>query len=72
MGAVVLDPARRTGHILDPRSGRPVTRWRTVSVTAPSAAEADALSTAFCILDRTAIGVALRQFPGARIALLET
>ena len=68
----VLDPAGRVGHILDPRTGRAVARWRTVSVTAPSAAQADALSTAFCILDRAAIDAALAQFPGARVALLDT
>lgn len=68
----VLDPTGRTGHIIDPRGGRPATRWRTVSVTAPSAAQADALSTAFCILDRAAIEAALEEFPGARLAVLDT
>jgi thiamine biosynthesis lipoprotein len=40
-----------TGHILDPRTGnstRPI--WRSVSVSAPSAALADALSTAACLM----------------------
>lgn len=40
----------RTGHILDPRTGRPAPAiWRGVSVSAPSAALADALSTAACL-----------------------
>ena len=36
----------RHSHIIDPRSGRPVTVARTVSATAPTCAEADALATA--------------------------
>lgn len=52
-------------HILDPRGGRP--RWSTVSVSAPDAATADGLSTAFCVMDHAAIDRALAGFPGARI-----
>ena len=70
--ATVLDPGGTVGHILDPRTGRPGGRWRTVSVSAPTAALADALSTAFCILDRTRIAAALAAFPDARVEVLET
>lgn len=35
----------RYHHLIDPRTGRPETRWRSLSVLAPTAAEADALST---------------------------
>lgn len=38
------------GHILDPRSGEPALGPASVTVLAPSAAEADALSTAFYLL----------------------
>lgn len=38
---------RRYGHILDPRTGWPADRHFSVTVLAPRAAEADALSTAF-------------------------
>ncbi len=38
---------RRYGHILDPRTGQPADRYFSVTVLAPRAAEADALSTAF-------------------------
>jgi thiamine biosynthesis lipoprotein len=38
------------GHILDPRTGRPAEGMRMATVTAPTAAEADALATAFFIL----------------------
>lgn len=55
-------------HILGP-SGQPPL-WETVSVSAPSAAIADALSTAFCLMDRPAIEAALAAFPGARLEVL--
>lgn len=55
-------------HILGPEGQPP--RWDTVSVSAPSAAVADALSTAFCLMDRPAIDAALAQFPGARLEAL--
>jgi thiamine biosynthesis lipoprotein len=44
------------GHILDPRTGEPATGPASVTVLAPTAAEADALSTAFYLLgiDETA------------------
>ncbi len=41
---------RRYGHILDPRSGRPANRLLSATAIAPTAAEADALSTAFYVL----------------------
>lgn len=41
---------RRYGHILDPRSGRPAEGVLSVTVAAPTAALADALSTAFYVL----------------------
>lgn len=41
---------KRYGHILDPRSGWPVEDVLSVTVLAPTAAEADALSTAFFVM----------------------
>jgi thiamine biosynthesis lipoprotein len=41
---------RRLGHILDPRTAWPAEGIASASVTAPTAAEADALATAFFIL----------------------
>jgi len=41
---------RRFGHVLDPRSGWPAEGLLSASVVAPSAAEADALSTAFFVM----------------------
>lgn len=55
----------KTSHILDPESGAPVLPvWRSVSVSAPSAALADALSTAACLTKVKAEALALCQaFP---------
>lgn len=55
-------------HILGPGGEPP--KWRLASVAAPTAALADALSTAACLLDRPAIDDALAAFPGARLAAL--
>lgn len=41
---------KRYGHILDPRNGMPAEGMLSVTVTAPTAAEADALSTAFFVM----------------------
>lgn len=63
----VFDAAGRFGHILDPRTGEPVApHWAGVSITAPSAALADALSTAACLMpDRGAIDALAARFAGA-------
>lgn len=71
-GGTVFDAAGQVGHILDPRTGLPATpRWDLVSVTSPSAALADALSTAFCLMDRQAVDLALAKAPQARLAGLK-
>lgn len=41
---------RRVGHLLDPRTGEPAEDFGSVTVVAPSALEADILSTAFFVL----------------------
>jgi thiamine biosynthesis lipoprotein len=64
----VFDAAGRVGHILDPRTGRPASAgWRQISVSATSAALADACSTAFCLMDRGAIEAALAELPDVRV-----
>jgi len=50
-----FDGAGAVGHILDPRTRRPGGLWGQVSVSATSAALADGLSTAFCLLDAAGI-----------------
>jgi thiamine biosynthesis lipoprotein len=49
-----LHEGRRYGHILDPRTGRPAEGSLSTTVLAPTAAEADALSTACYVLGRVA------------------
>lgn len=53
--------AHRGAHLFDPRSGQPTAAARAVSVLAPTCAEADALSTAFCVLN-----------PGESLALADS
>jgi thiamine biosynthesis lipoprotein len=64
-----FDAAGRLGHILDPLTGHPAApAWREVTVTAPSAALADGLSTAACLMaSRDEIGSCLAAFPGVRL-----
>lgn len=45
-----LDPAGRFNHLFDPRTGGTSWRYRSVSVVAPNATTADALSTAFSLM----------------------
>jgi thiamine biosynthesis lipoprotein len=74
---------RKLGHILDPRTGWPAEGMASASVLAPTAAEADALATAFFILgvDRAreycaghpAVGaVLLPEGASARLVVLGT
>lgn len=64
-----FDQAGRNGHILDPRTGRPaMAGWQALSITASSAAIADALATAGCLMsERSAIDRMVAAFAGARI-----
>ena len=45
-----FDSDASIGHILAPRSGEPGGQWARVRVTAHTAAVADGLSTAFCLM----------------------
>jgi len=67
----VFDAAGAVGHIIDPRSGlAAMTEWRLISVTAPQAGLADALSTAMCLMTRDEIAGLLANFPAARLVWL--
>ena len=50
-----FDARETTGHIINPRTGRPGGEWHSVSVVSDTAAEADGLSTAFCLMKRPEI-----------------
>lgn len=60
-----FDPAGRFQHILDARTGRPARYHRSVSVKAPSAAIADALSTACFAMQEDRCQAAVAAFPEA-------
>jgi len=64
-----FDSAGRFTHLFDPATGRSPQRYSTVSVIAPTATEADALSTAFSLMPLSRIEdiVAMRPNVQARI-----
>ena len=68
----VFDPDGTVGHILSPRTGLPADMaWSSVSISAPSAALADALSTAACLMpDKIAMKASCAHFPDVRIEAL--
>jgi FAD:protein FMN transferase len=68
----VFDTSGTVGHILNPMTGLPTAAlWSSVSVSAPSAGLADALSTAICLMpDRATAQAALSAFPATRIEAL--
>ncbi|MHC4375865.1 MAG: family 16 glycoside hydrolase [Planctomycetota bacterium] len=55
----------RYSHIVDPRSGQPVTHGRTVTIVAESAAAADALASACSVLDEADSAALMERFPSA-------
>jgi len=61
---------RRLGHILDPRTGWPAEQLASASAVAPTAAEADALATAFFVLGVERTRVYCKEHPGVGAVLL--
>jgi thiamine biosynthesis lipoprotein len=61
---------RKLGHILDPRTGWPAEGTASATALAPTAAEADALATAFFILGADAAGTACAARPDLGALLL--
>jgi thiamine biosynthesis lipoprotein len=62
---------RDWGHILDPRTGRPVARAGSVTVIAGSATQADALSTALFVMGRAEGEAFARAHPEIGVLWLE-
>lgn len=56
-------------HLLDPLSGLSAGRYRSVSVLAPDATTADALSTACSLLDSDRIAALAKSLPGVEVHL---
>lgn len=67
-----FDQAGKVGHILNPRTGTPApATWQLVSISAPQAALADALSTTACLLgDKAAVQALIGKFDQAKIETL--
>jgi len=61
---------RKLGHILDPRSGWPAEGVASVSVLAPTATEADALTTAFFVLGEQGVRDYCSRHPEVGVVLL--
>ncbi len=62
-----FDAAGRFNHLIDPRSGATSGRWQSMTVIAPDAAAADALSTAFNLMDAAAIAGVVRARGGIEV-----
>lgn len=60
-----FDGAGRFGHLLEPATGRPGERWLSVTVAAPTATQADALSTALSVMDLQRARAVLQRMPEA-------
>ena len=61
----------RYSHLIDPVTGRPTQGMISVSVIASSAADSDALSTAFFVLGREATEEYCRSHPNIRVVMVE-
>jgi FAD:protein FMN transferase len=61
---------KRYGHVIDPRSGCPAHGTRSATVLAPTAAQADALSTAFFVLGAASARTFLPSRPDLSAILL--
>lgn len=65
-----FDAAGRFNHLVDPRSGRGARLYRSVTVIAGDAASADALSTAFTLLEPAAVQKIVAAYSGLEVRLL--
>jgi thiamine biosynthesis lipoprotein len=61
---------RQLGHILDPRTGWPASGMLSATAIAPTAAEADALATAFFVLGTDKVRQFCASHPGISAILL--
>jgi FAD:protein FMN transferase len=66
----LVHEGRKLGHILDPRTGWPAEQLASASAIAPTAAEADALATAFFVLGIDGTQVYCKNHPSVGAVLL--
>ena len=57
-------------HLFDPRTGHPSSTHKSVSVTAPTATTADALSSAFILMEKQEIARVLSIHQGSSVTLV--
>lgn len=62
--------AVKGSHLIDPRTGRPAERTRRTWALAPTAAQSDALSTAFFLMEETAVANLCSVHPSVGAALI--
>jgi thiamine biosynthesis lipoprotein len=67
-----FDSAGRFTHLFDPATGRSPQRYSTVSVIAPTATEADALSTAFSLMPLSGIADVVATRPGVQARVTDS
>jgi len=65
-----FDDAERFGHILDPRSGRSPSHYKRMTVIANDATTADALSTAFSLMEPATIRSMVHVWPDVTVDLV--
>lgn len=65
-----MDESGRFTHLFNPHTGSSSPRCRSVSVTAADAAVADALSTAFSVMDKTDVEKTAASLPGLKAWLV--
>ncbi|MCU0786467.1 MAG: FAD:protein FMN transferase, partial [Verrucomicrobia bacterium] len=64
---LVFDPTSFRHHLIDPRTGESPRHWLSLSVFAPTAEMADALSTAFVILPHEAVADLVASIGGIAV-----
>lgn len=72
MATSAVGDGTRRRHLLDPRTGRPAQGAVGATVVAPTAAQADALSTACCVMGADETRDYCRRHPGVGALLLES
>jgi thiamine biosynthesis lipoprotein len=66
-----FDPAGRFNHLFDPQSGGCAGRYRSVTAVARRATGADAMSTAFSLMDDARIRALMREAGIERVHLID-
>ncbi len=71
-GGTPFEASGRYHHLIDPRTGRCAGSYRSLTVTAPNATLADALSTAFCVMPWPRVETVAARYPGVAVDALRS